>query len=258
MRAAVLTLMSLALVSAAAAPPALADDVRILSPTEVVAPLETPVLCLRDTPTTQDCDGVSEIVSASDTRLSFRSSSVIDLKEFSAPAAAEFYRQIGTVARYDSLFVTLEAQRIAGDFRYLRVTEVLNSELNASTGRWCDAREADFNLSNLTAGFVRDLSADSEVTPIDPEVMEQFRNFLRDLIADPVIVEMSAADQELSLLRDSLMGVNRACATYFGTGPADRPTIVRREFHGENGARIAIIDDHVTAHAVTTGLQLLP
>jgi hypothetical protein len=258
MRVTVLALMTLTLVGAAAAQPAPADDVRILSPAEVVAALETPALCLNDALTTGACDDVAEVMSASEARLSFRDSSVMDLKEFSDPAAARFYREIATVARYDALFVTLEAQRSAGDFRYLRFAEVLNSELSESTGRWCDVREEDYNLANLQAGFVRDLNADSEVTPLEPEVMQQFRNFMRDLISDPVIVEMSAADQELSVLRDSLMGVNHACATYFGTGPADRPTITRREFHGEDGARMALIDDYVTAHAARTGLQFRP
>jgi hypothetical protein len=235
------------------------SEERVLSSTEVVAALTgAPVFCLRDTADTPTCDSVFEIISANEERISFRDHSGLNISPLAEPQGQQIISQIKTVPRHRQLLSALEAQRASQDFHILRFNETFSIEYVATTGRWCNVREPDYNLANMTVGFSRDLSVDGEVAPVAPDLMDSLRAFFRELIMDSFIVEMSNADAELAILRNSLISDTRTCATYFGVGPTDRPTITRREFSDENGARLEAFDDYITAHDSRSGIQLTP
>jgi hypothetical protein len=261
MRAAIAMCVTLALTGAAMAQtgkPGGPSPDRVLSPVEVVAAFDGRVLCGRETQDAQACDSITEPLSASETQLRFRDTGIIGLAELREPAFAEFVGTIEAVRRYSALFDALEEQREAGNFQYVRLVETSEYVFNPNLGRWCQPPEQDLNLGNLHAAFVRDTSAASDAEPFSPTAMQELRSFLRELVVDPAIIEMTEQDAELRLLLQTLVGEERPCLTYFGTGAPSRPTITRIQSDTEEGVRLPSLDGDVTMHATLDGLRLEP
>jgi hypothetical protein len=261
MRAAVVMCVTFVMTSAAMAQSGKPDGPspdRVLSPAEVVAAFDGRVLCERETTDTVGCHGIGEPLSVSETHLRIRNTGIIALAQFREPAFAEFIGRVEAVRRYSVLFDALEEQRAAGDFQYVRLIETSESVLNPDLRRWCQPPEPDLNLGNLHAAFVSDASAASEAEPFSPTAMEDVRSFLRELVVDPAIVEMTEQDPELRLLLQTLVGEERPCLTYYGVGSPDRPTITRYQSDTEEGVRLPSLDGYASMHDTLDGLQLEP
>jgi hypothetical protein len=253
---AVVMLMAPPMATAQGRKPTAAD--RVLSPAEVVSALDGRILCARAYPGAPVCDNIIEISPVSETRLRFRDIGVMGISNLSSPPMVQFLNEIETIARHRAVFQALEAQRVAGGFEYVRIVEVFDIEWREEVGKWCATGAPDYNLANLQFAFARDTSADSEVEPFAPETMESFRVFLREVVFDPTIEQMTREDEELRLLRESLIGENNTCVIYFGVGSSANPTITRREHSRDDGVPMPFLDDHVTMHASSEGLQMTP
>jgi hypothetical protein len=137
---------------------------------------------------------------------------------------AQVVRELAMFEEYGALFRQLEAQRAAGDFRYVKEVAVEEAVRDPLTNRWCTRVAQGALFENSRFYFSNTLSTDiTNDERLTPESEARLRAFVRAVITDRefrTIVESRArehsAAEEAERMFAMLDGTSENCGSYSG------------------------------------------
>ncbi len=236
------------------------NELRRLSALELVSALSGNVVC--SVPGDDNsCEGISTPQSVTASEVRMREVGAFDLASLlnNDDGFVDFITSQPSAQANSELFAELGAQRAAQNYAYVKIVEPAHLIYDAARGMWCHPPRTADGLDGLEFWFSNTLSgATNSDQRFTPDTERRFRAFLRALLNDPQMREITAADQELQAATAALLGAQRLCYAYLGSVRDGRPVLRGLTMFTYEGAGMEFLNEDARAYPSNAALTLRP
>jgi hypothetical protein len=198
------------------------EAIPVLTPAQLEQAYDGRVACFD--PDAGACGSVTYLISSTSRTRTTRNVSANDIQTYINDPLAQVVRSLAMFEGHRNLFVDLEVQRAAGNYRYVKEVSVDEAVLDRSTNRWCLRGEPGDLFENSTFYFSNNLSAEiANDERLTPETEARLRAFFRAVVMDEEFrtISLTRAQENseaegMERMLAMLDGTLDNCASYAG------------------------------------------